>query len=113
MRKGFTLVETIVALVLVQFGLLAVAATSALAMRDMAAASRAANARDVARERLETLRATACHEQTVGSRTTVASTERWRVAGDSAVRTIRDSVEYPLPAGRRGHFTLEEKVLCD
>lgn len=112
MRHGFTLVETLVALVLVQFGLLAVAATSAIAMRDMAVASRAAKARDMARERLEGLRVAACGAPSDGSRVSGTLTESWRTSGDGSVRTIRDSVDYPLPRGRRGHFVLEEKVLC-
>ena len=112
MRKGFTLVETIVALVLVQFGLLAVAATSAMAMRDMAIAARAANAREVVRDRLELLRSTACAANTAGSRATRGLTESWRVTGEGVVRSMKDSVEYALPAGRRGQFVVEEKVLC-
>ena len=113
MRKGFTLVETIVALVLVQFGLLAVAATSALALRDMAAATRASMARDMARERLELLRGSACEVNTAGSRVIVGLNESWRVTGVGAVRAIKDSVEYALPAGRRAQFVIEEKVLCE
>jgi type II secretory pathway pseudopilin PulG len=112
MRKGFTLVETIVALLLVQFGLLAVAATSAITIRDMAIASRAARARDLGRERLELLRSSACAAGVAGSRVSTGLTEHWRITGDGPVRTIEDSVEYALPRGRRGHFVIQEKVLC-
>lgn len=112
MRRGFTLVEVLVALVLVEFGLLAVAASSAVAARQVAFAARAAHARDVARERLETLRWIACDGTSEGSRTTAEVSEHWSVRGTDSWRSVRDSVEYPLPAGRRGRIVLEHLVLC-
>ena len=112
MRPGFTLVETLVALVLVQFGLLAVAAMSAVAARDVATATRVSRARDLARERIEVLRPTACATGSDGSAATVSHTEHWSVRGDSVVRFIRDSVEYRLPGGRRGRMVIEQAVLC-
>lgn len=112
MRHGFTLVETLVALVLVQFGLLAVAATTAIALRDVAIATRETRAREVARERIELLRMSACGANVDGTRATPTFTESWRVSGDSLMKTLRDSVDFPLPAGRRGRFVIEEKLLC-
>lgn len=112
MRHGFTLVETVVALVLVQFGLLAVAALSAVAVREVASATRMASARDAARERVERLRPRACAEVTEGSESTPAMTEHWSVRGDSVLRLVRDSVELRLPAGRRAQIVIEQAVLC-
>lgn len=111
MRRGFTLIETLVALVLVQFGLLAVAAASGIAARDVAAATRAARARDAARERIEALRVTACGSTSEGTHAAPGLTEHWSVRGDT-LRVIRDSVEYPLPRGRRGHLVLEQVAWC-
>ena len=111
MRRGFTLVETLVALVLVQFGLLAVAAASAIAARDIATATRVTHAREAARERIETLRATACVAAVEGNRSVGAMTEHWSVRGDT-VRIVRDSVDYALPRGRRGRLVLEQVVWC-
>ena len=112
MRRGFTLVETLVALVLVQFGLLAVAAASALAARELAVATRTARARDIARERIELLRIAACAANAEGSRVTLEWTEHWAVRGATSYRVVRDSVSYPLPAGREGRLVLEHIVLC-
>ena len=112
MRRGFTLIETLVALVLVQFGLLAVAATAALAVRDVAVAARETRARETARERMEQLRAGACSGDTGGARSDRGVTESWSVTGDSLVRIVRDSIDFPLPAGRRGRYVIEERVLC-
>jgi Tfp pilus assembly protein PilV len=112
MRRGFTLVETLVALVLVQFGLLAVAAASGIAARDISTATRIARARDAAHERVELLRPRACTATTEGSASTAAWQEHWSVRGDSVIRFVRDSVEYALPAGRRGRIVVEHAVLC-
>src|SRR5687768_4166543 len=112
MRRGFTLVETLVALVLVQFGLLALAAASALAARELAVASRAARARDVARERIELLRPAACAGDAQGSRFSLELTEHWSVRGTPGYRIVRDSISYKLPAGREGRLVVEQIVLC-
>jgi Tfp pilus assembly protein PilV len=113
MRPGFTLVEVLVALVLVQFGLMAVAATSAVAARQVAIASRSARARDLARERLEQLRWSACAGESAGSRVAEEISEHWSVRGTDGWRAVRDSVEYPLPSGVRGRLVLEQLVLCE
>jgi Tfp pilus assembly protein PilV len=112
MRRGFTLVEALVALVLVQFGLLAVAAMSAVAARDVAAATRVSRARDAARERIELLRPAACATSGGGSADAPGLVEHWSVRGDSVVRRIRDSVEFRLPGGRSGRVVVEQVVLC-
>jgi prepilin-type N-terminal cleavage/methylation domain-containing protein len=113
MRRGFTLVEVLVALVLIQFGLMAVAATSAIAARHIAIASRETNARAVARERVESLRWTACSGEGNGSRVTEEISEHWSVRGTDSWRALRDSVEYPLPSGQRGRLVLEQLVMCE
>jgi hypothetical protein len=110
MRAGFTLVETLVALLLFQIGMLAVAA------RDIAIARRTAQARDVARNRIETLRATACGIPTgsEGSATPAAGVvEHWRVSSDGGSREIVDSVVYQLPAGRSASVVIRGGALCN
>ena len=115
MRKGFTLVETLVALLLFEIGMLAVAATGAMAARDLATARRTAAARDVARNRIETLRASACIAVGVsqGSAEAAGITEHWRVIAAGASREIIDSVVYTLPAGRRATLVLRGAALCE
>ena len=116
MRAGFTLVETLVALLLFQIGMLAVAATGAVAARDIAIARRTAQARDLARNRIETLRSTACAVPS-GSHGTAAPVagvvEHWRVSSDGASREIVDSVVYQLPVGRSGSVVVRGGALCN
>ena len=112
MRKGFTLVETLVALVLLQIGMLAVAATGAVAARELAIARRTSLAAEIARNRVETLRAGACTASGAGGVTANGFVESWSVTADGATRSIVDSVEYPLPGGRHGVHVVRAAVLC-
>lgn len=111
-RPGFTLVETLVALVLLQIGMLAVAGTGAVAARELAIARRTALAAEVARNRVETLRAGACTASGRGSASANGLVESWSVVADGSTRAIVDSVEFPLPGGRRGVQVARAALLC-
>ena len=115
MRQGFTLVETLVALLLFQVGMLAIAATGAIAAREIATARRAALARDVARNRIEALRPAAC-AGAAGSEGSAAGapgvTEHWRVVASGSARQIDDSVSYRLPRGRTAFVVIHGGMLC-
>jgi Tfp pilus assembly protein PilV len=112
-RAGFTLVEVIVALVLFQFGMLALAATSAVAARELAVARHSARARAVARDRVESFRAISCPSASFGTVTHPGGlTESWRVEAVGLKRLIADSLEYALPRGQRGHFVLRTATIC-
>jgi prepilin-type N-terminal cleavage/methylation domain-containing protein len=114
MRQGFTLVETLVALLLFAIGMLAVAATGAMAARDLAIARRTSAARDVARNRIEALRASACvNPDGEGSAAPAPGLiEHWRVTPVGAGRDIVDSIAYQLPAGRSGSVVIRGGALC-
>lgn len=118
MRQGFTLVETLVALVLFQFGMLAVAAAMGVAARDLTVAQRIARAHSMARNRVELIRAAGCPSPAsatldhTGGGGTEGLVEHWRVEADGTQRFITDSVEFALPAGRRGRVVLRAAAIC-
>src|ERR1700741_1557406 len=100
MRPGFTLVEAIVALVLLEIGMLAFAAASSLAARDLAYAQRSARAHALARNRTESLRATRCPGPGTGRvEHSGGLTEVWTVRAEGLSRVISDSVAFPLHGG--------------
>lgn len=66
-RRGFTLVELMVAVVVFAVGLMGVLSTTAAVTRMIARGRRAAHAATFAAQRLERLRVTACTSQTGGS----------------------------------------------
>ncbi len=112
MRHGFTLIETLVALVLFQFGMLAVTAAAAVAARDLATAERIVRAQAAARERLELLRAVECPDIAAGTQQSAGLVEHWAVESLGAHRVLRDSVAFVLSRGRQGHVVLRAYTLC-
>jgi Tfp pilus assembly protein PilV len=112
-RRGSSLIEALIALVLFQFGMLALVATSAVAARDLAAAHRHARAQALATNRVEQLRARACPASVAGSMSWPGGlTEYWRVEASGTRRIISDSVELLLPRGRRASHVIQAHVLC-
>ena len=112
MRQGFTLVETIVALVLLQFAILAFSGTIAVAARDYTLARHAAAADARARNRVALLRSDPCVAPGSGATTDGRMREWWRVEGWGPRRIITDSVHYPRAGGRVGVATARAFTWC-
>jgi Tfp pilus assembly protein PilV len=112
MPRGFTLVETLVALLLLQVGMLALAATSAVAARDLAIAHRSVRAQSIALNQLESLAADGCAAS--GGATSVAGgyDVRWTVQADDRRRTLSVRVAFALPGGRPRTVVLRSAALC-
>ena len=68
-ERGFTIIEVIIAIIVLTAGILALGGTSALVTRMIARANRAAAAASFAAERMETLRPQACIARNNGSDT--------------------------------------------
>jgi Tfp pilus assembly protein PilV len=112
-RSGFTLVETIVALVLLQLGMLAMAATAGVAARDLADARAHRRAQVISQGGVHRLRPTACAALSSGSRTHAGGlVEHWRVETQGPVRIVSDSVSVPLSRGRRSAAVNRAWIAC-
>jgi Tfp pilus assembly protein PilV len=112
MRSAFTLVETLVALVLLEAGMLALAASSAVAARDLAIAHRGLRAQSLARNRVERLWATACSSPASGEAVAAGFVERWTVEIVEDRRMIAVIVEFALPRGRTRSISLTAATIC-
>jgi type IV pilus modification protein PilV len=113
MRDGFTLVETLVALVLFEIGLLALLALTGVAARDLATAHRTTRAQMLAANRLESLRARGCIAQASANVPHPGGySERWSVEATDPRRIITVVILFPLPRGRLGRVALRGDVLC-
>lgn len=113
MRSGFTLVEALVALVLFEIAALALAATTIVAVRDLAAADRHRRGQAVALDRVARLRVGACTTVTAGSQAHPGGLEEhWRVRGTGPLREIVDSVALALPGGREGAVVVRGWEVC-
>lgn len=113
MRSGSSLIEALLALLLLQFGLLALVAASAVAARDLGTANRRARAQALARNRVELLRAGPCAAPTTGeSRWPEGLREYWTASAVGPLRVVVDSVELTLAGGRRATYVLRGWFLC-
>lgn len=101
---AFTLVEILVALVLLGVGILGVSASSTLVARMAGDGSRLSLAATIATARLEQLRAAPCASATSGTAVTRGVEERWSVtsmgAAAPAALEVEIAVTYPLRSPR-------------
>lgn len=110
---GFSLIETLVALLIFEFGMLALTAASAVVARDLGDATRRSRAHTLAGNRVEQLRAQACSRNDQGSaRTASGLTEFWRIQGSGPARVITDSVVVALSRGRRSSVVVRGWAIC-
>lgn len=112
-RPGFTVVEVLVALVVVAAGLLGVAGTSALALRASNAAMREQAAISRARTRLALIEAAGCGGAVSGElQLTAGLTDRWTVGPLlNGVRLVDVTADWD-DIGRRRTVTLRGALLC-
>lgn len=119
-RDGFTLLEVLVALVVLATGILGLSANAALVSRLVGDGSRLTIAATLATARFEQLRGESCATATSGAATTRGIEERWSVAPMTAapVRAleVEIAVIYRLRSNQRSgtprmqHF--RGSVLC-
>lgn len=100
--SGFTVVEVLVAIVIMAIGVLGLAGTASSVSRLIGGGAQQTIAANIAMSRFEQLRSTACVSLTSGTATNRGMTEHWHVwnAGASLDSAI-DSVTYRAAGGRR------------
>ena len=113
-RGGISVVEVLVALVLLAAGLLGVAGSGAIAMRASTSSARERRAVQRAADRVALLRSEGCAGARSGALTDVAAalTERWTVGfGAGGAVPIDVEVRWRAPAGPKT-FLLRSGILC-
>ncbi len=120
--RGFTVVEVMVAIVLLTTGIFALAGASAIVTRTIGGAKWQTTASEVARQRLERLRmlanstpAALCTSplfiSSAAPVTTQGIQEEWEVPPNGIIRTVRVITSY-RPAGRARVDTLSSRISC-
>ena len=113
-RPGVSIVEILVALVLLAIGLLGVAGNGAIAMRASGGAARERRAAQRAGDRLATLREQGCAAARSGTLadSSAALVERWTVGATAGGAALVDAeVRWRAPAGPRT-LLLRGGMLC-
>lgn len=112
MRRGFTMIELLVAVVLIDVGLLGLVAASAVVVRangDLRARSAATRA---AANRVQALVASPCASASGSAAPAAGMRERWDVTlSPHHWREIRDSVAYDVSGATRS-FVLRTRATC-
>ena len=93
-RHGFTLVELIIAIVILVVGVLGLASTAAVVMKQITASSMQTRAAMTAQSRLERLRSIPCAQMAAGTATSNGVTETWRVTVNARTATLVDVVTW-------------------
>ena len=111
-RSGFTLLEVITAIILIDAGLLALVAGSAILVRRMSEVRARTEALRVATNRLELLGISGCTDARGEAVLPDGMTERWSGAVQAnAVRELRDTVTFTA-AGATQSLVLRTRLSC-
>jgi prepilin-type N-terminal cleavage/methylation domain-containing protein len=112
-RKGFTLPELIVSMMIMSVGILALATGSAGVLRQIRAGNQSTLAAAVATSRLETMRSQTCSALFSGSATTRGLAESWAVTSVSARwANVVVQVNYTLRAGKTSTLQVNSVMPC-
>jgi Tfp pilus assembly protein PilV len=111
-RPGFTLLEVLIAVVLIDVGLLALVASTALLIRQTAELRARSAAVRAAANRLQRLGAATCAPTSGTASGAFGIRETWSIAvAVDGVRELSDSVTYTTPTGVRS-VVLRTKLPC-
>lgn len=112
-RRGFSLVELIVAMVLLVIGVMGLVAVSGYAIRQASSTDRSTVATLVAQSRMERLRSLSCGNITNGTATTRGIAESWTVtAVGSNSRQVTGTFTYTSRSGATQQLTQATTILC-
>ena len=100
-RSGLTMVELMVALVIIGVGLLALSGSATLVTRLMGGGTRQALAATFAQSKIEELRSSPCATLASGSSTARGITTRWTISSITRGKDVVITVQYPMTRGTR------------
>jgi type IV pilus assembly protein PilV len=110
-RRGFSLVEVMVAILILTVGILALAGTSARVVKLISQGGRMGGSSIAAEGRFELLRATSCASLANGSTVDWPYTVAWTVTTSGNLRTIALTVSYAT-SGRARTDSYSTTISC-
>ncbi len=111
-RPAMTIVEVLVALMLVSVGLMGIAGTSALSFRTVVEATREQRATQRVTMRLARLAAGGCERASSGELKEPDLTERWTVIAGGGIAFVDAGVNWQGRGSHRHSLVLRSAILC-
>lgn len=115
-RDGFTIIELIVAIMILVVGVLGLAGTAGMVSRMTGGAAQQTIAANVASSRFEMLRSVPCAQVTSGTATTRGMAEKWTTTvspSNANLYTVKDVITYTAAGGRSRTLTFQSYVPCN
>ena len=100
-RRGFTLIELVVTIVVLSVGLLALAGNSTVIARQMSGARVMTEAATIAQMRFERLRSVPCTTLAAGTSTAGQVSEVWTVTNGTRTVVVTDTVKFTTRYGQQ------------
>ena len=110
-RSGFTLVELVVAIIVISIGVIGLASTAGAVSRQMGGGRRMVIAATVARARFEKMAAQNCATISSGSATTRGIVESWTATPGTVSISVLNTVTYTTTRGNRSQ-TFSTRIPC-
>ena len=116
-RRGFTIIEVIMAMMILTVGLLTLASTAAYTARTMSSASMQTLAAQVAQTRFDSLQSINCRllangAPTTGTATTRGITEKWQVTDGDDIKNVVDTLTYSTYKGPKRVLEYRSVIAC-
>jgi len=100
-RRGFTLVEMIIAIIVMSIGIMGLAGTATYVVRQVGEGSTQTVAAALAAQLTDSLSSRRCSNIVAGNQTKRRVTLTWTVDDSSRTKWIRTQVQYPTKRGAR------------
>jgi prepilin-type N-terminal cleavage/methylation domain-containing protein len=114
-RDGFTLIELMVAIMILVVGVLGLAGTAGMVSRMVGGAAQQTIAANIAASRFETLRSVPC-ASVVGGDTTIRNiSEVWSVTPDPTnanLSAVANTITYTAAGGRSRTLAFQSYIIC-
>lgn len=112
-RSGFTLVELIVAMLMLTIGLLGLAGVGAVVLKQMKGGTYQTIAASIAQSRFEQFEGDPCASIADGTATVRGMTEKWMTAAVGLrAKTVRDTVTFVASSGKTKKVGIHTVVAC-
>lgn len=114
-RDGFTLIELMVAIMILVVGVLGLAGTAGMVSRMVGGAAHQTIAANIAASRFETLRSVPCASVVNGDTTIRNINESWTVTpdpGNANLIAVADTITYTAAGGHSRTLAFQSYIIC-